>query len=369
MKVALVHDWLVVHGGAEKVLDEMLALFPDAQLHALLCHMPGESPRHYRGRPVRTSYIQRLPGGVSRYRHWLPLFPHAIQSLELSDYDLIVSLSSCVAKGVRVRPHQRHLCYCFTPVRYAWDLREQYLDTAGIRGPARWAATHLLARLRDWDARSNHGVGRFVTLSHHIADRIARCYGRESTVVYPPVELARFTPLDTPRQGFVTASRLVPYKLVPMIVRAFAALPDCPLTVIGDGPDLEACRRAAAGHPHIRVLGHQPDDVLRAELRRAEAFVFAALEDFGIAPVEAQACGTPVIAYGVGGATETVINGETGLFFGQQTEEAVRDAVRAFRARAPFSPAACRANAERFSSAAFRSGVLAALDETPLGGA
>jgi glycosyltransferase involved in cell wall biosynthesis len=255
--------------------------------------------------------------------------------------------------------------YCFTPVRYAWDLREQYLDAAGMQGPVRWAVGHLLERLRAWDAQANDGVSRFVTLSHHIADRIRRCYGRDSTVVYPPVDLARFTPMEHPRHGFVTASRLVPYKLVPMIIRAFTAMPDCPLTVIGDGPDLAACRRAAEGYPHIRVLGHQPDDALRRALQQAEAFVFAALEDFGIAPVEAQACGTPVIAYGAGGATETVIPDETGLFFRQQDEASVRAAVSAFRARAPFSPAACRANAERFSAEAFRAGVWAAIEATP----
>ncbi len=360
MKIAIVHDWLVVHGGAEKVLDELLAVFPDADLFALLCHMPGEPPRRYRGRPVRTSYVQRLPGGVSHYRHWLPVFTHAIRTLDLSGYDLIVSSSYCVAKGVRVRPRQRHLSYCYTPVRYAWDLREQYLDTSGLRGPARWAAGLVLDRLRAWDARSNDGVDRFLTLSHHIAERIRRCYGRESEVVYPPVDLEFFTPSPGPRHGFVTASRLVPYKLVPMLVRAFAQLPDCPFTVIGDGPDLEACRRAAAGHAHIRVLGHQPGDVLRAELRRAEAFVFAAFEDFGIAPLEAQACGTPVIAYGAGGATETVSDGRSGRFFPRQDEESVIAAVQAFRRAPQLDAVDCRANAERFSAAQFRDGVRAA---------
>jgi glycosyltransferase involved in cell wall biosynthesis len=363
MKVAIVHDWLVVHGGAEKVLDELLAVFPDADLHALLCQMPGEPPRRYRGRPVRTSYVQRLPGGVSHYRHWLPVFPHAIQSLDLAGYDLIVSSSYCVAKGVRVRPGQRHLSYCYTPVRYAWDMRDQYLETAGLRGPKRWAAERVLDRLRAWDAGSNAGVDRFLTLSHHIADRIRRCYGRESTVVYPSVDLERFPLHAGPRAGFVTASRLVPYKLVPMLVRAFAQMPDCPFTVIGDGPDLEACRRAAAGHAHIRVLGHQPHEVLREELQRAEAFVFAAFEDFGIAPVEAQACGTPVIAYGAGGATETVVEGRTGRFFPRQDEAAVIEAVRAFRQAPQLRPEACRANAERFSSAQFRAGIRQAVAE------
>jgi glycosyltransferase involved in cell wall biosynthesis len=357
LKVAIVHEWLVVHAGAERVLDELLAVFPQADLHALLCAMPGEPPRTYRGRPVKTSFVQSLPGGVSHYRRWLPVFPRAIESFDFSAYDLVLSSSYCVTKGALTNDQQLHVSYCYSPVRYAWDLREQYLAEAGLTGLRGVAARWMLERLRRWDLRTTDRVDAFVTLSHHIAERIKRCYDRESVVVHPPVDLAAFPLSTSPRRGFVSVSRLVPYKLAPMMVRAFAAMPDHPFTLIGDGPDLAACQRAAAGHPHIRILGHQSESVVRDELSRAEAFVFAALEDFGIAPLEAQACGTPVLAYGTGGARETVIDGKTGLFFSEQTEDSVRDAVRRFRSHIAFDPVACRANAERFSSSQFREGI------------
>lgn len=360
-RIAIVHDWLVVHGGAEKVLDELLAVFPEADLFALLCQMPDEPPRTYRGRPVRTSYIQRLPGGVTQYRRYLPLFPHAIESLDLSGYDVVISSSYCVAKGVPTSPRQLHLSYCYSPVRYAWDLRDQYLETSGFRGPTRWLAERVLERLRRWDAATAGRPHAYLTLSQHIAARIERAYGRPSTVVYPPVSLEDFSLSVAPRRGFVTASRLVPYKLVPMIVRAFAGMPEESLTVIGDGPDLEACRRAAASAPNVRILGFQPQEVLREALQGAEAFVFAALEDFGITPLEAQSCGTPVLAFGEGGARETVVDGVTGAFFPRQDERAIQDAVRAFRAHGPYNPVACRANAERFTSERFRAGIREAL--------
>jgi glycosyltransferase involved in cell wall biosynthesis len=361
LKVAIVHEWLVVHAGAERVLDELLAIFPQADLHALLCAMPGEPPRTYRGRPVNTSFVQNLPGGVTQYRRWLPVFPKAIESFDFSAYDLVLSSSYCVAKGAITTGAQRHVSYCYSPVRYAWDLREQYLAEAGLTGLRGHAARWMLERIRRWDLRTTDRVHAFITLSHHIADRIKRCYDRESTVVHPPVDLAAFELSTQARRGFVSVSRLVPYKLAPMMVRAFAAMPDQPFTLIGDGPDLAACQRAAEGHAHIRILGHQPESVVRDELSRAEAFVFAALEDFGIAPLEAQAVGTPVLAYGVGGARETVLDGETGLFFNEQTEDAVRDAVRRFRSHIAFDPVACRSNAARFSSEKFRAGVEAAV--------
>jgi len=364
LKVAIVHEWLVVHAGAERVLDELLAIFPQADLHALIAAMPGEPPRTYRGRPVKTSFVQSLPGGVSHYRRWLPVFPRAIESFDFSAYDLVLSSSYCVAKGAITSEKQLHVSYCFSPVRYAWDLREQYLAEAGLTGLRGAAARVLLERLRQWDLRTTPRVDAFLTLSHHIAERIKRCYNRESVVVHPPVDLSAFVLSNSARRGFVSVSRLVPYKLAPMLVRAFASMPDAPFTLIGDGPDLAACHRAAAGHSHIRILGHQPESVVRDELSRAEAFVFAALEDFGIAPLEAQAVGTPVLAYGVGGARETVIDGKTGLFFDEQTEDAVRDAVRRFRSHIAFDPVACRANAEQFSSASFRAGL-----ETAIGAA
>ena len=362
LRVAIVHDWLVVSAGAERVLDEMLAVFPQAELFALICAMPGQAARTYRGRPVRTSFLQRLPFGVSHYRQWFPLHPTAIESLDLAGYDLVISSSHSVAKGVVTRSEQLHVSYCYSPMRYAWDLREQYLEQAGLHGATALVARALIARSRRWDLRTTSRVDAFLTLSRHIAARIDRCYGRESVVVYPPVDLDAFPLSTAPRAGFVTASRLVPYKLVPMIVRAFAGMPDLALTVIGDGPDLEACRRAAAGHPQIRILGHQPQSVLRDELTKAEAFVFAAQEDFGIAPLEAQACGTPVIAFGEGGARETIIDGTTGAFFDRQDEATIRDAVRRFRNGAPISPDACRMNAERFAAVRFRTEFTTAIE-------
>ena len=362
MRIAIVHEWLTTLAGSERVLDELLALYPEADLFALVCAVEGEPVGTYRGRAVHTSFVQHLPFVPKHFRRWLPLFPRAVESFDLSAYDLVISSSHCVAKGAITRPDALHVSYCYSPVRYAWDLREQYLEGSGLTGVRGWLARGMLERLRKWDARSAPRVDSFVTLSHHIAERISRCYGRESVVVYPPVDLDAFPLSTAPRHGFVTASRLVPYKLMPMIIRAFAQMPELPLTVIGEGPDLAACQREAAGHANIRLLGYQPTDVLRAELQRAEAFVFAALEDFGIAPLEAQACGTPVIAYGKGGAVETILPGRTGLFYDEQSEASLRDAVARFRASAPFSPEACRANAERFTATQFRAAFRAAVE-------
>ncbi len=360
MRIAIVHEWLTVLAGSERVLDEILALYPDADLFALVCAVEGEPPGTYRGRSVRTSFVQQLPFVPAHFRRWLPLFPRAVESFDLSAYDLVISSSHCVAKGAITRADALHVSYCYSPVRYAWDLRDQYLAESGLGGVRGWFVRRMLDGLRRWDARTASRVDRFVTLSTHIAERIRRCYGRDSTVVHPPVDLAAFPLSTAPRAGFVAASRLVPYKLMPMIIRAFAHMPDLSLTVIGDGPDRAACDRAAEGHANIRLLSYDPR-VLRQELQRAEALVFAALEDFGIVPLEAQACGTPVIAYGQGGAAETIQPGITGLFFDEQSEDAIRDAVRRFRASPAFSPEACRANAERFTAAKFRAGFLAAV--------
>jgi glycosyltransferase involved in cell wall biosynthesis len=360
VRVAVVHEWLTVIAGSERVLDEILALYPEADLFALVCAVDGEPPSTYRGRRVRTSFVQRLPFVPHHFRRWLPLFPRAVESFDLSGYDLVISSSHCVAKGAVTRRDALHVSYCYSPVRYAWDLRDQYLEESGLTGVRGWVARRMLDRLRRWDARTASRVDQFVTLSHHIAERISRCYGRESTVVYPPVDLDAFPLATRPRSGFVAASRLVPYKLMPLIIRAFAAMPDLSLTVIGDGPDQAACEHAANGHSNIRLLPYE-QSVLCTELQRAEAFVFAALEDFGIAPLEAQACGTPVIAYGKGGAAETIRSGVTGLFFDEQSERAITDAVRRFRAAPAFAPEVCRANAERFTASAFRAGFRAAV--------
>ena len=356
-RVAIVHDWLVTPGGAEEVLRELVQLLPEAHLFCLVDGLSdGDRERLGVGSP-RTSWLQRLPGVRRYYRALLPFMPHAIESLDLSGYDLVLSNSHAVAKGVRPRPGAVHLCHCCSPVRYAWDLREQYLREAGVsRGPVAWLLRGLLERLRRWDLAATDRVTAFVAISGFIAERIQRAYGRPSTVVYPPVDTAYYTESGAvPRGGhYLTASRFVGYKRIPAIVEAFQALPDRQLVVIGDGPDRG--RVLAAAGPNVTWLGRQSRERLRDEMRRARAFLFAAEEDFGIVPVEAQACGTPVIALGRGGSLETVIGsgpGRTGHFFAEAEPAAIAEAIRAFEAQPPVAAGACRQNAERFAAEVF----------------
>jgi glycosyltransferase involved in cell wall biosynthesis len=281
-----------------------------------------------------------------------------VRSLDVSGYDIIISNSHAVAKGIRKRPGQLHVSYCLSPMRYAWDLREQYLRESGNdRGLRGILARQLLDALKRWDRSNSRDVDVFATLSHYIAERIRRAYDRDSIVVYPPVDTDYFTPGDGAREDYyVTSSRFVPYKRVDLIARAFSEMPDRRLLVIGHGPDVEKVR-AAAG-PNVTLAGHLPRPQLRDALRSARAFLFAAEEDFGIAPVEAQACGTPVIAFGRGGATETVVSTgdpahQTGVLFSEQTTDSIREAVVRFESRS-FSADACRRNAERFERARFQ---------------
>jgi glycosyltransferase involved in cell wall biosynthesis len=358
-RVALVHEWLVTAAGSEQVLRELRALFPGADLFCVIDGLSAaDRQRLGVGRP-RTTYLQWLPWVSRYYRLLLPLMPHAIEQLDLSRYDLVISNSHAVAKGVRPRPGSLHLCHCCSPVRYAWDLRERYLSEAGVGTGLRGVLLrHLLERLRRWDLAATTRVSAFVAISQFIAERIQRAYGRSSTVIFPPVDTGYYTIDDTVPRGthYVTASRLVGYKQIPLIVEAFRALPDRELVVIGDGPDRD--RVLAAAGPNVRWMGHQPQEVLRHELRRARAFLFAAEEDFGILPVEAQACGTPVIALGCGGSLETVVasgDHRTGEFFAEATPEAIAAAIRAFEASPPPAPSDCRRNAEQFSTERFRS--------------
>ena len=282
--------------------------------------------------------------------------PTAIESLNLSAYDIVISNSHAVAKGVRVKPGALHICHCCSPMRYAWDLRDQYLEEAGLdHGVKGWLAGQLLDHLKTWDAKASHRVGEFIAISEFIADRIKRSYGRSSTVIYPPVDTSFYTPSGTRGSAYVAASRFVSYKRIPAIVEAFRQLPDRQLVVIGDGPDRE--KVAALAGANVTLMGWQPREVLRETLQRARAFIFAAEEDFGILPVEAQACGTPVIALGVGGALETVVSdgpGRTGDHYLEPTANGIAAAIRKFEGREAPTIEACRANAERFSSARFR---------------
>ncbi len=358
MKTAIVHDWLVTYGGAEKVLEELLYLLPGADVFSMVEFLPEDQRAFLGGRTVTTSAIQRLPGARTAYRRYLPLMPLAVEQFDLGAYDLVVSSSYAVAKGVITGPDQVHVSYVHSPMRYAWDLQHEYLRDAGLdRGVRGLAARALLHYLRLWDARSALGVDHFVANSDFIARRIRKTYRRDAVVVHPPVDVDAFAVGRSPRQHYVTASRLVGYKKVDVVVDAFALLPDRRLVVLGDGPELDGLRRRAG--PNVEILGFQPLEVLRGRLASARAFLFAAEEDFGIAPLEAQACGTPVIAYGRGGALESVrpLGGErpTGLFFEQRSPAAVAAAVRAFEAaEGRFDPDTIRAHAETFGKDRFR---------------
>ena len=358
-RIAIVADWLQDYAGAERVLEQLLLTFPQAEVFAVVDFVPEASRGFLQGKPVHTSFIQRLPLARRYFRHYLPLMPLAIEQLDVSGFDIVISSSHAVAKGVLTGPDQLHVSYVHSPLRYAWDMQHQYLHEAGMDRGMKGALTRwLLHKLRLWDVRTANGVDQFVANSAFIGRRVRKAYRREAEVIYPPVDLAAFTPGQTPRgPAYVTVSRLVPYKRVELIVEAFSAMPDKQLIVIGDGPDLAKVRAKAGSN--VQVLGHQPFEVMRGHLQTARAFVFAALEDFGIAPVEAQACGTPVIAFGRGGAAETVRglqqSNPTGVLFDEQTPAALQAAVALFEQQAGrITAAACRQNAERFAIPVFR---------------
>ncbi|WP_322071134.1 glycosyltransferase family 4 protein [Paraburkholderia bannensis] len=356
-RVAIVHDWLVTYAGAERVLEQIIDCFPDADLFSVVDFVDDKDRGFLRGKRATTSFIQRLPKARTRYRAYLPFMPLAIEQLDVSGYDVVISSSHAVAKGVLTGPDQYHISYVHSPIRYAWDLQHQYLQESKLtRGPKSMLARLILHYIRNWDVRTANSVDQFVANSEFIARRIHKVYQRDADVVYPPVDVDSFE-LETHKEDFyLTASRLVPYKKIDLIVEAFARMPDKRLVVIGDGPDMQKVRAKAGAN--VEVMGYQPFSVLHDRMRRAKAFVFAAEEDFGISVVEAQACGTPVIAYGKGGALETVRDTgsrPTGLFFEEQRADAIIAAVETFE-RDPkrFRAEDCRENAERFSSAHFR---------------
>jgi glycosyltransferase involved in cell wall biosynthesis len=355
MRVAIVHDWLPLYGGAERVLEQIVDVFPDADLFSIIDALPADQRWFIRNKPVRTSIVQRLPLGKRIYRHYFPFMPFAVEQFDLSSYDLIISSSYAFAKGVVTGPDQLHLCYCHSPIRFAWDMQHQYLRE-GIGGNRimRVLLRGLLHYIRLWDVRTASGVDSFAANSEYIARRIAKVYRRPATVIYPPVKVDAL-PLHEEKEDFyLTASRMVPYKRIDLIVEAFSQMPDKKLVVIGDGPEWQ--KVAGKAGKNVEMLGYQPPEALRHYLQRARAFVFAAEEDFGIAPIEAQACGTPVIAFGKGGVTESIIPGETGLFFREQTCESLRRAVSEFELMPHrFDPIRIRKNAERFSVSHFRS--------------
>lgn len=369
MKIAIVHDWLVTYSGAERVLEQMLQAFPEADLYSVCDFLPKEERPMLQGRTPRTTFIQSLPFAQRFYRAFLPLMPLAIEQLDLSPYDVILSSSHAVAKGVLCGPDQLHVSYVHTPLRYAWDMQHQYLRETGLRRGLKSLFTRwLLHRLRLWDARTANGVDVFVANSRYIARRIVKAYRRDSIVIHPPVDTDFFQFAQDKLDYYLAASRLVPYKRMDLIIEAFTRMPERRLVVIGNGPERRKLEALAHGRPNITLLGYQPADALREKMQHAKAFVFAAEEDFGITPLEAQACGTPVIAYGRGGARETIrplgAPGATGVLFDEQSASCIVQAVDRFERQASeISPQDCRANAMRFTPARFRESLAALIDQ------
>jgi glycosyltransferase involved in cell wall biosynthesis len=363
LRVAVVHDWLVTYGGAERTLARILECYPQAEVFTLVDFLPPAQRAFLGDRPVHTSFLQKLPGARRFYRNFLPWMPLAVESFDLSAFDLVISSSFCVAKGVLTGPDQVHVSYVHSPMRYAWDLQHQYLREHRLERGLRGLVTRkLLHDMRMWDVRTANGVDTFITNSVFVARRVWKIYRRESHIIHPPVDTDFFTPFDGQREDYyLTASRLVPYKRVQLIVEAFARMPDKRLVVIGDGPEARRLRSIAT--PNVQMLGYQENATVRYYMQRARAFVFAALEDFGITPVEAQSCGTPVIAYGQGGVTESLIEGKTGLAFPEQTADALISVLQQFERRLiRFSPCEIRANALRFSAEHFRQQFRACVD-------
>ncbi len=327
MKVALVQDWFVVNGGAEKVVREIVALYPDIEIFSLVDFL-SDDDRNYilAGKKVKTSYLQNFPFAKKHYRNFLMLFPHAIESLDFSGFDLIISSSSSVAKGIKKTEQQIHICYCHSPVRYAWDLEEAYLSK--MKWPMRIIAKNVLAYIRKWDLRTTNRVDLFVANSKNVAERIKRIYGRDSVVVHPPCDTKLFSPNENKADYYFTSLRMVPYKKLDLIIDTFNELPGKKLIVSGDGPELEKVKAMAGDN--ISFVGFLKQDELVKYFQKAKAFVLAAEEDFGITSLEAQSCCTPVIAYGKGGYLETVIPGKTGVFFKEQTVESLKSTILNF---------------------------------------
>lgn len=356
--LGIVADWLVTYAGAERVIKEFVDLYPDSTLYSIVDFLSDNDRANLHNKRATTSFIQKLPMSKRKYQNYLPMMPFAIEQLDVSKHDVILSSSHAVAKGIITGPNQLHISYVHSPIRYAWDLQHQYLRESGLDSGlkgllVRW----LLHKIRLWDYRTANGVDHFIANSRFIARRIQKVYGRQADVIYPPVSVNNFDVCDAKDDFYLTASRMVPYKKIDLIVEAFSHMPNKKLVVIGDGSEMKKIRSKAT--KNVEIMGYQTNDVMKEHMQKAKAFVFAAEEDFGITPVEAQACGTPVIAYGRGGALETVVSmthhNPTGVFFDRQEVSALVEAVKTFESSANlFEPQNCRNNAIRFSDERFR---------------
>jgi len=351
-KIAIIHEWFVNYAGSERVVESFTNIWPDADVFALVDFLNDEQRKKIlKDKKATTSFIQKLPFAKKRHRNYLPLFPSAIEKLDLSDYDIIVSSSHAVAKGFKKKNSQLHITYCHSPMRYAWDQAEHYLH--GFKGSI---AKLFIKYLRKWDLQSASKVDFFIANSHHIAEKIKRIYRREAAVIYPPVDTDKFGVGNQKGDYYLAASRMVPYKKLDLAVEAFNQMPDQKLVVIGSGPEKEKIKSAAASN--IEIVAHQDTDKLKMYMQKAKAFVFAAEEDFGILVVEAMACGTPVIALNKGGAKESVISGTTGILFNEQSSESIKNAVMQFENRKDFfDPLVIRKHSQKFSRVIFEENV------------
>lgn len=355
MRTALIHDWLIGIGGAEKLLQAVYEIFP-SRIYTLVSSAKKLKNTFYEDKEIVSSFIQKLPFAEKKYQSYLPLFPMAIEQFDLSSYDVVLSSSHCVAKGVLTNAEQLHICHCHTPMRYAWDLYHQYLKESGLhKGLKGKIAKFFLHYLRGWDIHSSSRVDEFVANSKFVARRIRKIYGREATVIYSQIDVDAFEVGRHKEDFYLAASRLVPYKKIDLIVEAFTHMPDKKLVVVGDGGEMNKIKGKAGVSKNIEILGYQNDRVLKDLLKRAKAFVFAAVEDFGLLPVEAQASGTAVIALEKGGVRETVVKNKTGVFFAEQTVGDLVQAVEEFEKKEKiFDPALIRKHAEKFSKQRFQ---------------
>ena len=355
MKIAIVQEWLVTVGGSDKVVKAILDVFPDADIYTLVAKKEVCDELGIPWEKVHTSFIQKMPLGTKKHRAYLPLFPFAIEQFDLRGYDVVISSSHCVAKGVLTKADQLHICYCHSPIRYCWDMYNEYLEESHLdKGFKSWLVRLMLHPIRQFDAIAGSRVDYYISNSDYVGQRIRKTYRRKATTIHPNIDISNFELCNDKQEYYLASSRLVAYKKIDTIIEAFNQMPDKKLVVIGGGPNLDAYRKLAKDN--VTVMGYQPFDVLKDKMQHAKAFVFAADEDFGMIPIEAQSCGTPVIAYGHGGSLETVNGGKTGLFFNEQTPEAIVEAVNKFESMGsqPFAPADCRQWAEGFSEERFK---------------
>ena len=351
MKIAIIHDWFDKPGGAERVVKNLLEIYPDADIFSIVDFFSDEDRKKYLyGKRAKTTFVQHLPFAKKKFRAYFPILPFAIESIDLRGYDIIISSSHAFAKGVITHPEQKHICYCYTPMRYIWDMQKDYFNDHSIKGLKRIYLSYIFHKMRVWDRSNSSSIDRFISISSFISQRISKYYSKESTTIYPPVDIDRFKCHLEKDDYYFTASRLVPYKKIRLIAETFAKNGK-KLLIAGDGPDRDEIKKRVGSN--TIMLGAISDEEMVDLMQRAKAFIFASFEDFGIVPVESMACGTPVIAYGKGGALDTVKDGVNGVLFHEQSVESLQSAIDRFESM-HFDSKQVSDSAKRFSEDRFK---------------